>query len=84
MSVARIAADAVAKLVADNEQLDYRNAALVARVAELEDLLADSDMRSIYRRGYFAGHTAGARGKAKTLRPEDNVRGDLRRLMSAA
>jgi hypothetical protein len=88
VSAARVATDAVQRLAAENEQLDRRNAELLARVAELEDAFAASEtpevLRAVYRRGYNAGHHAGKRGKLAALHPDTNVRGDLRRLLSAA
>jgi hypothetical protein len=61
---------------------------LTARIDQLEDDAigrADAEaMRLMYRRGYYAGHSAGSAGRKREACPEGKVRGELRQRLGSA
>ena len=50
----------------------------VAREQNTAQIVEHADaMRALYRRGYYAGHRAGAAGRARETSPERHTRGEL-------
>jgi hypothetical protein len=76
-------APAILRVAADEiERLEVELAAV--RESFKETLRREGQtMRTMYRRGYYAGHAAGRNGQIRETAPERHARGDAGRRMRA-
>lgn len=63
---------------ADIEHYEVENNDLSRRLTVAEGAKRE-ELRLVYRRGYFAGHSAGTRGQMRETAPERRIRGDALR-----